>query len=244
MRGFLPGTILLCIVVGCSPRGTTLDEEIARLPDVWGAGRRQGVASNSWILLDRVLSVPNVRERIRLVAALQSHFRYSPERILAECGKDHAFSARLGFVRECAYRLTDDGGNVPEVLVAAWRLEAHWLYDLERLIDLTEEVWNDGKYDGGASQEVRDMWGLAVNVRWMYELYFKNTFSSCVGVYRRLPESARPAFADQIRRDFFGRRGMSFVDMKPFPPAFGSPTNTFSMRSMVRRAEKVKEGRK
>ena len=86
--------------------------------------------------------------------------------------------------------------------------------------------------------------GFASYVRWKYECYFTCMFANCIDTYRRLPESARPAFADQIRRDFFGRRGMSFVDMKPFPPAFGSPTNTLPMRSMVRRVEKAREERK
>ena len=160
MRVFLPGTVLLCLVVGCSPRVPTLDEEIARQPDEWSLSPEFGASSNNWALLDRVLAIENVWERIRLVSALQTHFRHASKQIPANSRNLNTFNARLMFMLACSSRLADRANGSQVALTAAWRLKARWLDDLERLVDQTEEVWNNGRYARGASQEIREMWGL------------------------------------------------------------------------------------
>ena len=94
-----------------------------------------------------------------------------------------------------------------------------WLDDMEHLILLTEEDWHEGKYDKHASQREKDTWNFAALIRRNYELYFKYSFS-VRGTYDRLPESFRPIFVEQIKRDFFGRGGMKYVDLDEFPPEF------------------------
>ncbi len=103
MKMFALGLLVLCLAAGCSPQVPTLDEEIANQPDEWSMDCRSGAYSNNCALLDRVMAVEDVQERIRLVTALQAHFRHSPERLLADCGKgtvfrNGAFHRRIGTV--------------------------------------------------------------------------------------------------------------------------------------------------
>ena len=52
-------------------------------------------------------------------------------------------------------------------------------------------------------------------------MYFKYHFADDVFVsYRLLPEANRPAFVEQIKRDFFHRPEMKFVDRTRLPEAF------------------------
>ena len=190
MKMFTLGLLALCLMIGCSPHVPTLDEEIANQPDEWGMGWQIGASSNNWALLARVVAVEDVQERIRLVTALQAHFRHPPEQLLADCGKgtvfrNNAFRMRIAFASSCADRLIRDRNSDPAALFAGWRLEALWLDDLERLI----------------ARLARDK----------YRHYF--TYNIDFGsTYRELPESARPAFAAQIKRDFFHRPGMKYVN--------------------------------
>ena len=220
MKMFTLGLLALCLMIGCSPRVPTLDEEIEAHQDVWDKHWKLGASSNHWALLDRIVSVEDVHERIRLVRAIRGKLWKSPVRMLADCGNGNVVDQRMSFACSCASRLTGDKCNNPEALVAGWRLNASWLDDLEKLEELTEQVWNGGEEDTRVPQTVRDVWNLAFKVRREYELYFKYTFACCVDTYRKLPGSVRPAFVEQIKRDFFHRKGMAFVDLNEFPPEF------------------------
>ena len=218
MKMFTLGLLALCLMIGCSPHVPTLDEEIANQPDEWGMGWQIGASSNNWALLDRVVAVEDVQERIRLVSALREHFRHPPEQLLADCGKgtvfrNNAFRMRIAFASSCADRLIRDRNSDPAALFAGWRLMALWLDDLELLIELTEKDWNGGKYGGEwdvppRTEEIREIAFLA---RRKYEMYFKYSINFAY-TYRKLPESVRPAFVEQIKRDFFHRPGMKLVD--------------------------------
>lgn len=91
--------------------------------------------------------------------------------------------------------------------------------DLERLSDMTEKAWNNGAYDRHASMAEKKTWEFASQVRQVYDRYFKYGFDPR-GTYGRLPEPTRRNFTEQVRRDFFNRKGMSLVDRESFPPAF------------------------
>ena len=218
MKMFTLGLLALCLMIGCSPHVPTLDEEIANQPDEWGMGWQIGASSNNWALLARVVAVEDVQERIRLVTTLQAHFRHPPEQLLADCGKgtvfrNNAFRMRIAFASSCADRLIRDRNSDPAALFAGWRLEALWLDDLERLIELTEKDWNGGKYipEWDESPRVTEIRTIARLARDKYRHYF--TYNIDFGsTYRELPESARPAFAAQIKRDFFHRPGMKYVN--------------------------------
>ncbi len=218
MKMFALWFLAICSAAGCSPRVPTLDEEIANQPDEWSMDYRSGAYSNNCALLARVVAVEDVQERIRLVTALQAHFRHPPERLLADCGKgtvfrNDAFHKRICFASSCASRLISDRSADPAALFAGWRLRALWLDDLERLIELTEKEWNDGKYipKWDDPQRLTEIRGIALQVRDIYKHYF--TYSINFGTtYRELPKSARPAFVEQIKRDFFHRPGMKYID--------------------------------
>ena len=219
MKMFTLGLLALCLMIGCSPHVPTLDEEIANQPDEWGMGWQIGASSNNWALLARVVAVEDVQERIRLVTALQAHFRHPPEQLLADCGKgtvfrNNAFRMRIAFASSCADRLIRDRNSDPAALFAGWRLRALWLDDLERLIELTEQEWNVGK---GCPPEWNEppnnaqIRMIALVVRGIYKHYFTYDINFAY-TYRELPESVRPAFVEQIKRDFFNRPGMKYVD--------------------------------
>ncbi len=219
MKTFTFGLLVFCLVVGCSPRVLTLDEEIASQPDEWSVDYRSGASSNNWALLDRVVAAEDVHERIRLVSALREHFRHPPERLLADCGKgtvfrNDAFSKRLDFARSCASRLINDRNASPVALFAGWRLRALWLDDLERLIELTEQEWNGGKGcppEWNEPPNKAEIRMIALVVRGIYKHYFTYDINFAY-TYRKLPESVRSAFVEQIKRDFFNRPGMKYVD--------------------------------
>lgn len=212
--------VALYVVSGCSPHVRTLDDEISEQPDRWSPSWKYGASSNNWVLLDRAVATTDSRDRIRLVSKLQGHFRHSPDRMIAERGKDHDMRMRFDFAQDCAVRLINDENGNPEVVSAGWKLQAIVLDDLEYMIKLTEKDWNEGKFDKQACREAKDAWSFASDVRRLYELYFKYSFSRFIGSYWKLPESARPAFVEQIRRCFFHRPGMKFVDRSDFPEAF------------------------
>ena len=219
MKMFTLGLLALCLMIGCSPHVPTLDEEIANQPDEWGMGWQIGASSNNWALLARVVAVEDVQERIRLVTALQAHFRHPPEQLLADCGKgtvfrNNAFRMRIAFASSCADRLIRDRNSDPAALFAGWRLRALWLDDLERLIELTEQEWNGGKGcppEWNEPPNTAESRMIALVVRGIYKHYCTYDINFAY-TYRELPESVRPAFVEQIKRDFFNRPGMKYVD--------------------------------
>lgn len=215
MKMFAYVLFVLCMVVGCYPRAPTLAEEVASHPDSWDRHWLRGASSNHWALLERVVSVEDVQERIRLVTELKERLGSTPEQMLADCKnlKLYVVKQRIHFAGSCAWRLTGSKGDDPAALFAGWRICASWLDDIERLIELTEKIWNGGKCAKGRDAQAGDveMQRLAYWVRREYELFFKYNINF-VDTYRRLPESARPAFVEQIKRDFFHRPGMKLVD--------------------------------
>ena len=213
--------VATALVVGCSRQTPSLDEEIAALTTTWTGFKTIGASSNKWALLERVASVENADEKTRLVKTLYVRMRSTPEEILAHDRHDnfYIFNEKMNFARSCAWTLISDTNDCQTAAREGWRLEASWIDDLERLIALTESDWHAGVYDEDAPPPKREAWAFASRVRRIYELYFKYSF--CVaGTYRRLPETVRHAFVEQIKRDFFHRKGMSLVDLAAFPPAF------------------------
>ena len=57
MKMFTLGLLAISLVVGCSPRKVSLDEEISELPVAWSGFKTIGASSNNWALLDRVSAV-------------------------------------------------------------------------------------------------------------------------------------------------------------------------------------------
>lgn len=222
MKMFTLGLLAISLVVGCSPRKVSLDEEISELPVAWSGFKTIGASSNNWALLDRVSAVEDDNEKIRLVIKLRNRLRSRPEEILANDrkGNHYIFNERMRFEESCSWRLISCTNQNPRMVFEGWKLKAEWIDGLEELDRLTAKDWNGGVYDRHASEEARNAWSFASRVRRVYDLYFKYTFSSCVGSYRGLPPSSRPAFVEQIKRDFFHRKGMALVDLSVFPPEF------------------------
>jgi len=217
MKFFICFIFSLAIVMGCSPRRLSLDDEITKAPDSWSSSWKFGASSNNWALLERVSRVDDTHERIRLTASIRDHFKHSAARDLAECTTDASFDIRMTFLQACAYRLIEDAD--PHAVLAGWNLMAMWLDDLEQLAEVTGKAWNNGVYNRHAPQKEKAEWGFASKVRQTYDQYFKYSFNVQAS-YKRLPESIRSAFVEQIKRDFFHRKGMAFVDLSAFPPEF------------------------
>lgn len=217
MRRSIYGVLPLLIAMGCSPRSMTLEEEIATAPDAWSFSWKTGASSNNWALLERVSCVENTHERIRLMTALQNHFKRSVARELDGCAMDNSFQIRMAFLQACAYQLIKD--KDPHAVCAGWNLMAIWLDDLENLIVGSEQAWQDGVYDRHASHENKMKWGFASKVRKTYEHYFKYSFNVS-DTYNRLPTDVRPVFVKQIKKDFLNRKGLKYIDRREFPREF------------------------
>ena len=211
MNRFL-GTIgLLLVMVGCGSGGTSLEREINELPDQWSAEWKSGASSNNYAMLSRVISLTNVQERIRLTCALRRHFWKSPEWYVSRRLGIHGEDARLLFMDGCASRLIFGDNVTAESVLAGWKMRAEILDDLERIMELSAgDV-------GGADIEKSN---FAYRVRRKYELFFSHRLSDCIGSYNALPSECRPSFVEQIKRDFFGRKGMEKVDIHSLPKAF------------------------
>lgn len=57
-------------------------------------------------------------------------------------------------------------------------------------------------------------------------------FATCVyASYEDLPESMRPAFVEQIKQDFFSRKGMMYVKKEDLPKALQDvfPSTTYNV---------------
>lgn len=205
---------------GCRRVTSDLDAEIAALPrDTWTALSHMGASSNNYEILNRVSAVPDVQERIRLVRVLRDHFRRSPEWMVTNglCSNWHCEQQRRWFLGCCDSRLAEGTNVTAAAIRASWRMKSEYLDDLEKMIELAEDARNDGAH--WKSVRENQMIRIARDLRWEYERYFRYQFG-VLGDYQRLPPADRPAFVDQIKRDFFGRKGMVFVDKEDIPEAF------------------------
>ena len=99
MKMFTLGLLAISLVVGCSPRKVSLDEEISELPVAWSGFKTIGASSNNWALLDRVSAVEDDNEKIRLVIKLRNRLRSRPEEILANDrkGNHYIFNEKMRF---------------------------------------------------------------------------------------------------------------------------------------------------
>ena len=117
-----------CVLAGCSRLEFTpsLDEVINALPpDEWGSDIIVlGIATNNYTVLNRVVALTNVKERIRLAWKLYNHFRHSPEWYVEHREGGLRKSNRHEFFGNCAYRLMWSTNATPETIIEGWKMEA------------------------------------------------------------------------------------------------------------------------
>lgn len=205
---------------GCWREAGGLDVEIAALPpDAWDPRWNVGASLTNCNMLTRVLEVADASERIRLARMLRDHFWHAPEWFVAH-GSPSCESVRFVYVAKCSSGLTLSTNATAETVFAGWRMTAEFVNDVERVLDLTENSWTGGSDRQDRSEEDLRKEELFKMVRGLYERFFTYHLPSCSDGYRIIPPADRPAFVEQIKRDFFGRKGMAYVDMDEFPEAF------------------------
>ena len=218
-----------CALTGCAPRESSLDEAIDALPpDEWGPySMVQGIATNNYMVLNQVIALTNVKERIRLTWKLYNHFRHTPEWYVEHREGGFRKRNRHDFFGNCAYKLMWGTNATPETIIEGWQMEAETIRDLVELIRLTGPEWQarmQKRYEveeaarhaefqrrlkahggGPAScyhQKVAPEIGYASDVRWRLKNYFRQGFSGAAS-YRKLPDEMKPDFIERLKRDFF-----------------------------------------
>ncbi len=220
-----------CVLAGCSRLESTpsLDEVINALPpDEWGSDIIVlGIATNNYTVLNRVVALTNVKERIRLAWKLYNHFRHSPEWYVEHREGGLWKSNRHEFFGNCAYRLMWSTNATPETIIEGWKMEAETIRDQVELIRLTGPEWQARMqkiyeekeaaryaefrrrlkaHGGGPSSYLFNKTapeiGYAQDVRQRYDNYFRRDFS-VNSSYRKLPDEMKPEFIEQLKRDFF-----------------------------------------
>ena len=252
--------VVSCALAGCTRQETvqSLDDSIAALPDEWGPysdkaqrhADKHGYAianwkssTNNYAMLDKVIAVTNVPERIRLAWKLYNHFRRTPEWYVEHKDGGLAERHRHDFLSHCAWQLRCSTNSTPETILAGWEMEAETIRDLVKVIQLTGPEWQERmqkRYDveeaakfaafrrrlkehGGStysylSQKEAPEIRFARDVRHRYDFFFKYQFRGNES-YLRLPENMRPAFIEQLKRDFFIYSDATNALMwKMFPP--------------------------
>lgn len=212
--------ILLCACCGCRQEGKSLEDEIVALPDEWGMDIREGATSNNFEMLSRVMAVSNVSERIRLARLAREHFWHRPEWFVTNSVNPYHERLRFSFVYNCSSRLIFGKNATPETIIAGWRMDAENLNDIEKMCELTDAALNGERRTGKATDAESVKRHFSNLVHRDYDQYFRCQFDSCVSSFKTLPPSYRPAFVEQIKRDFFHRKGMALVDLSVFPPEF------------------------
>ena len=212
--------MLFCVVCGCRQDEKSLEDEIVALPDEWGMDVKEGATSNNFEMLSRVMAEANVSERIRLARLARGHFWHRPEWFVTNNVNPYHERLRFSFVCNCASRLISGKNATPETIIAGWKMDAEYLDDIEKLCELTDASLNVWQRTGKVTEGDSTKWRFANLVHREYEQYFKYQFSACVSSYENLPSSCRPAFVEQIKRDFFHRKGMALVGLNEFPPEF------------------------
>ena len=231
-----------CVLAGCSRQEPTLDEAIDALSDEWGTysdklerlAKEVGTtvlnresSTNNYAMLNRVIAVTNVQERIRLTWKLYNHCRRTPEWYVEhreDRGRNHH---RKIFLHNCAHELMMSPNATPETIVEGWKIKAAIVKDMEELMRLTGPEWQarmQKRYEveeaarhaefrrrlkahggGPASyyhQKHAPELGFADDVKWEYINYFKHSFAANE-FYAMLPDTRKPAFLEQLKRDFF-----------------------------------------
>lgn len=192
-------------------------DEIKSLPDRWGGDWRTGASSNNYAMLSRVAAFPDVHQRIALVRALRDHFR-KPHKWYAVDGrgKDGAYD-RLQFLDMCAGCLVHDRNATADAVMAGWRMRSENLDDLERILRSI-----DGQGGGGQDAWCADGTRLnfAHRLRRRYAMFFADRLYDCACSYRNLPPERQTDFVEQVKRDFFGRRGMKNFRVGSLPEPF------------------------
>jgi len=233
-----------CVLAGCARQEPTLslDEAIDALPDEWGPysdklellAKKAGTtvvnrasSTNNYAMLDRVIAVTNVHERIRLTWKLYNHFRRTPEWYVEHLDGGSEKKRRLNFLFSCAMELGTSPNSTPETIIEGWKMDAETIRDLADIIRLTEPAWPDRKEQRHEAQEftryeefMRRLWkhrhtmypnltpgqrlkiGYAGDVRARWYNYFRYDLRLNEDYYR-LPSEIRPAYVEQLKRHFF-----------------------------------------
>ena len=249
---------IVCAIIGCSSKEPTLDEAIDALPDEWGPYTdkleqfakkhdytivsRKSSRSN-YAMLDKVIAVTNVQERIRLVWKLYNHFRRTPEWYVEHTDGGFVKRYRQDFFGHCAWQLMSSTNRTPETILSGWEMEAETIRDLVKVMQLTGPSWQERmqkrhdvkeaaefeefrsqlkKHGGGPYSYLFEKWvpelTFARDIRHRYNNFFKYQFRGNES-YLQLPESMRPAFIEQLKRDFFIYSDVTNAFMwKMFPP--------------------------
>ena len=218
------------IAMGCTrwEKSPTLDEDIDALSDEWGP-RCSELSSNNYAVLDQVIAETNVQERIRLAWKIFKHFRHTPEWYVEHLEGGNKKGERFDFFGCCARKLIFGTNSTPETVVAGWEMEARTIRDLDEIIKLTGEEWQEAvrkrlnikieedlKKNGIASGSSDEL-DFACEVRWRHFRFFYLFAGS--ESYMNLPVEMKPAFVEQLKRDFFIYNSMTNAFMmKTFPP--------------------------
>ena len=218
----------------------TLDEIIDALPDEWGERRSLGIASNNYVVLNRITAMTNVKERIRLTWKLYDHFRHSPEWYVEhrEGGLESPNRNRHDFFGCCAWKLIAETNVTPETIVSGWKMEAETIRDLAEVIRLTGPEWQEQmqkrheaklekeflerrKKHRGTVSFLSQRTAPEIEYVRAVEARMYNFFRLFAGheSFQRLPDEMKPAFVEQMKRDFFIYNYMTNVYfLKQFPP--------------------------
>ena len=246
------------VIAECVHREPTLDEAIDALPDEWGpyndrveqVAKKFGYAvvnrassTNNYAMLNRVIALTNVKERIRLTWKLYNHFRRPPEWYVEHREGGFGNRYRHDFFGNCASKLMCGTNATSETIIEGWKMEAETIRDQVKLISLTGPEWQErmqkryeaketaryadfkrrlkehgcGVYSYLSQKEAPEI-GYARDVRWRFKRYFAYEFTGDAS-YRKLPDDMKPAFIEQMKRDFFIYSDVTNAfTWKTFPP--------------------------
>ena len=246
---FLTLVCTIWAIMGCARsenesafnKALTLDDEIEALPDEWSCRRDMGPVSNNYVILDRVIAVTNVQERIRLAWKLFNHFRHTPEWYLEHLEGGSKNKYRHDFMDNCAWKMIFGTNRTPETVIAGWKMNAEAIRDLKEVVRLTGPEWQammrksrDEKLKAefarlrAERQKNKESITLlqdapskelsfAHEVRGRLFRFFY-LFSGSES-YVNLPDAFKPAFLEQLKRDFFIYGDITNAFMwKNFPP--------------------------
>ena len=217
-----------CVLAGCSRPEPTLDEAIDALTDDWGEGYKIGASySNNYAVLKRVIAVTNVDERIRLAWKLYGHFRRTPEWCVEHQDGGLKKEHRLNLLCRCARKLGISPNSTSETIIEGRKMDAEIIRDMVHILMLTEPEWPDcgqsSHEANGFTRYEEFMWRLKKHRRQMYsnltpgqrsEIEYANDvraqwynyfrYNLLVNEdYYRIPDKMKPAFIEQLKRDFF-----------------------------------------
>lgn len=229
---------VVCAVAGCTRREKapdlqlpTLDEAIDALPDTWGfwSAGEPACYTNKYAVLKQVSALTNVKERIRLTRKLINHFRHTPEWYVEHLDGGFRKSQRHDFFGNCAWPLIFGTNATPETVIAGWEIEAETLRDMEAVIRLTGTKWQDTmrkRHEARIEDDLKNK-GIAsgyspelvfaAEIRRRYYFFFLSFGGDAS--YRKLPDDMKPAFIEQMKRDFFIYSDVTNAfTWKTFPP--------------------------